>query len=549
MSTTQLTFLAAGLALLSALFANHVNNTCYSSDLENQRRCPIPFLLAKPIPSEIEIKRLREEKARLDAEKSTMRDQMAVLQETISELKQGENEKTLLRQQVETMQRQLSQSQQTEAERAVLRQQVATLEQKLSEMHVSPPPLPKPPAVKTSVSLPLTKDGKVDFEMIFSPPPPVRDEFETKEEFATRLREFEQYQVQLVETLNQAAAQHDLRVQAGTAQLEKKNYNVDKAEFVVQLTWADWVRQRFILDENEVARISVGRDMAKGLFEEGQQKPVFVTLQISGDQKTVVSSFLAGLGKGINVLMATPPVFVARDKLKDGSLGPELVLIPAGTFQMGSNDGSSDEKPVHTVTVKSFALGKYEVTFEEYDKFCEATGRDKPKDEGWGRGKRPVINVSWDDAKAYVKWLSEQTGKDYRLPTEAQWEYAARAGTTTKYWWGNEIGKNNANCDGCGSQWDNKQTAPVGSFKPNSFGLYDVSGNVWEWLEDKWHGNYEGAPSDGSAWTAGGDSNNHLFRGGSWSDNDNYLRCAYRGRNDSSSRYYGWGLRFSRVNL
>jgi len=373
MSTTQLTFLAAGLALASALFANHVNNTCYSSDLENQRRCPMPFLLAKPIPSEVEIKRLREERARLDAEKNTMRDQMAVLQKTISELKQGEHEKTLLRQQVETMQRQLSQSQQTEAERAALRQQVATLEQKLSEMHVPPPPLPKPPAVKTSVSLPLTKDGKVDFEMIFSPPPPVRDEFETKEEFATRLREFEQYQVQLVETLNQAAAQHDLRVQAGTARLEKKNYNVDKEKFVVQLTWAAWVRQHFVLLD-EVARIFVGRDMAKGLFEEGQQKPVFVTLQISGDQKTVVSGFLAGLGKGINLLMATPQVFVARDRLKDGSMGPELVQIPGGTFQMGSNDGNSDEKPVHTVTVKSFALGKYEVTFEEYDKFCDATG-------------------------------------------------------------------------------------------------------------------------------------------------------------------------------
>jgi len=546
MSTTQLTFLAAGLALASALFANHVNNTCYSSDLENQRRCPIPFLLAKPIPSEIEIKRLREEKARLDAEKSTMRDQMAVLQETISELKQGEHEKTLLRQQVETMQRQLSQSQQTEAERAVLRQQVARLEQKLSEMHVSPPPLPKPPSVKTSVSLPLTKNGKVDFEMIFSPPPPVRDEFETKEEFVTRLREFEQYQVQLVETLNQAAAQHDLRVQAGTAQLEKKNYNVDKAEFVVQLTWADWVGQRFVLDE--VARISVGRDMAKGLFEEGQQKPIFVTLQINGHQKTVASSFLAGLGKEINLLMTPPKVAESfRDKLKDGSLGPELVQIPAGTFQMGSNDGSSDEKPVHTVTVKSFAMGKYEVTFEEYDKFCEATRRSKPDDEGWGRGKRPVINVTWNDAKAYVNWLSEQTGKNYQLPSEAQWEYACRAGTTTKYWWGNEIGKNNANCRSCGSQWDDKQTAPVGSFKPNPFGLYDISGNVWEWLEDKWHDSYNGAPVDGSAWMSGGDSSNHLLRGGSWIDDGDSVRCANRNWVDASYGYYDRGFRISRM--
>jgi len=544
MSTTQLTFLAAGLALLSALFANHVNNTCYSSDLENQRRCPMPFLLAKPIPSEIEIKRLREEKARLDAEKNTMRDQMAVLQKTISELKQGENEKTLLRQQVETMQRQLSQSQQTEAERAALRQQVATLEQKLSEMHVPPPPLPKPPAVKTSVSLPLTKDGKVDFEMIFSPPPPVRDEFETKEEFATRLREFEQYQVQLVETLNRAAAQHDLRVQAGTAQLEKKNYNVDKAEFVVQLTWADWVRQRFALDG--VARISVGRDMAKGLFEEGQQKPVFVTLQISGDQKTVASGFLAGLGKGINLLMATPQVFVARDKLKDGSLGPELVWIPEGTFQMGSNEGNS-EQPMHTVTVKGFAMGKYEVTFEGYDKFCDATGRSKPDDKGWGRGKRPVINVNWNDAKAYVNWLSEQTGKDYRLPTEAQWEYACRAGSTGKNSFGDDA--NQLGNYGWYSSNSGSKTHPVGEKQPNKFGLYDMHGNVWEWLEDVWHENYEGAPVDGSAWTSGRDSSEHLLRGGSWGNDDLDLRCAYRdGRDTTFGGSYG-GFRISRVNL
>jgi len=226
---------------------------------------------------------------------------------------------------------------------------------------------------------------------------------------------------------------------------------------------------------------------------------------------------------------------------------PEMVLIPAGTFQMGSDDDAT-AKPVHTVSVKSFYMGKYEVTFEEYDKFCNATGRSKPDDEGWGRGKRPVINVSWYDAKAYVKWLSEQTGKEYRLPTEAQWEYACRAGTTTKYWWGNEIGKNNANCDGCGSQWDNKQTAPVGSFKPNPFGLYDVSGNVWEWLEDKWQTNYDGAPSDGSA-RMSGDSNLHLLRGGSWDYHDNSLLCAERPWSGSTDGSYGRGLRLSKVNF
>ncbi len=126
-----------------------------------------------------------------------------------------------------------------------------------------------------------------------------------------------------------------------------------------------------------------------------------------------------------------------------------MVWIPAGSFKMSDIQGSGydDEKPVHRVSIDRFAMGKYEVTFAEYDKFAEATGRTKPDDEGWGRGKRPVINVSWNDATAYAKWLSKQTSKNYRLPTEAEWEYAARAGTETKYWWGNNISTNKANCD------------------------------------------------------------------------------------------------------
>ena len=163
-------------------------------------------------------------------------------------------------------------------------------------------------------------------------------------------------------------------------------------------------------------------------------------------------------------------------------------------------------------------MSKFEVTFDEWDA-CVAYGDCDPRvsDSGWGRGRQPVINVTWDDAKRYVAWLSRMTGKPYRLLTEAEWEYAARAGTQTAYSWGDEIGKGNANCDGCGSQWDNKQTAPVGSFAANAFGLYDMHGNVWEWVEDCFHDNYEGAPDDGSAWTADGDCNSRVLRGGSWS--------------------------------
>ncbi len=215
-----------------------------------------------------------------------------------------------------------------------------------------------------------------------------------------------------------------------------------------------------------------------------------------------------------------------RDRLQDGSLGPEMVRIPAGRFRMGDiqGGGDRDEKPVHRVSVSEFAMGKYEVTFAEYDKFAQATGRKKPDDKGWGRGNRPVINVSWNDAVAYAEWLSQQTGKEYRLPTEAEWEYAARAGTKTKYWWGNKIGNNRANCDGCGSRWDDKQTVPVGSFAANPFGLYDTVGNVWEWVADPWHSNYKNAPNDGQVWKTGGDNSSRVLRGGSWKDGQRYLR-------------------------
>jgi formylglycine-generating enzyme required for sulfatase activity len=218
---------------------------------------------------------------------------------------------------------------------------------------------------------------------------------------------------------------------------------------------------------------------------------------------------------------------------------PEMVSIPAGTFEMGSNDGHGSERPVKALKISAFYMSKYETTFEEYEAFASATGRSKPGDEGWGRGKRPVINVSWNDAVAYAEWLSKQTGKAYRLPTEAEWEYAARGGTTTKYWWGDDVGSNKANCDGCGSQWDNKQTAPVGSFSSNGFGLYDTAGNVWEWTcsED---GTYlEGKQIHCSQSVTG----QRVVRGGSWSGRANFVRSAIRNGLDATNRYDDIGFR------
>jgi formylglycine-generating enzyme required for sulfatase activity len=224
-----------------------------------------------------------------------------------------------------------------------------------------------------------------------------------------------------------------------------------------------------------------------------------------------------------------------------------MVVIPAGEFMMGSEE-NPDEKPVHKVTIaKPFAAGKFEVTVGEYlacvaGRACQAPEWNDPgsKDnsstvsgdhykklgQALSHPRHPIVGVSWDNAKRYVSWLSEQTSKTYRLLTEAEWEYAARAGSRDKYTWGDEIGKNRANCDDCGSQWDNKQTAPVGSFQGNAFGLHDMHGNVWEWVADFYKDSYANAPSDGraaldvAAW--------RVLRGGSWVDSPGYLRSAKR---------------------
>jgi formylglycine-generating enzyme required for sulfatase activity len=243
------------------------------------------------------------------------------------------------------------------------------------------------------------------------------------------------------------------------------------------------------------------------------------------------------------------PGKVFRDRLKDGGNGPEMVVIPAGKFRMGDIQGKhdKDELPVHEVHIKRpFAISRYEIIFEQYDEFAKLTGRELPDDEGWGRGRQPVIRVSWNDAVAYAGWLSQQTGKRYRLPTEAEWEYIARAGSETTYWWGNEMKQGLANCRGCGSRWDSRQAAPVGSFKPNPFGLYDTSGNVSEWVQDCRHESYQGAPSDGSAWEDkdGGDCAVRGIRGGMWLWAHDYVRTSSRfwNRPSRSARALGFRL-------
>ena len=217
----------------------------------------------------------------------------------------------------------------------------------------------------------------------------------------------------------------------------------------------------------------------------------------------------------------------AGKEFQDCAVCPQMVVVPAGRFTMGGES----EGPRHRVTIRQrFAVGKYEVTFAQWDACVKmgGCGDHRAGDRNWGRGQRPAINVSWRDARSYVRWLRQLTGQPYRLLSEAEWEYAARAGTRTAYRWGVAAGRNRANCKGCGSRWDGRKTAQAGTFPANGFGLRDMHGNAREWVEDCWHGSYRGAPADGSAWTAGGDCRKRVLRGGSWNEIPWDIRSASR---------------------
>jgi formylglycine-generating enzyme required for sulfatase activity len=229
---------------------------------------------------------------------------------------------------------------------------------------------------------------------------------------------------------------------------------------------------------------------------------------------------------------------------KDIDTGPEMVVIPAGEFTMGSSDGDSNEKPPHEVTIKApFAVCRFAVTFAEWD----AAGLPrKPGDKGWGRGRRPVVSVSWEDARAYANWLSQQTGKAYRLLNESEWEYCCRAGTTTEFAFGDTITHQQAQFSE-GRIGSVKQTVEVGTFPSNAWGLYDVHGNVSEWCEDNWHPDYQGAPQDGSVW-ADGSLSRRVLRGGSWGDMlSDYLRAASRSWRVPTDRDSSIGFRLART--
>jgi formylglycine-generating enzyme required for sulfatase activity len=253
------------------------------------------------------------------------------------------------------------------------------------------------------------------------------------------------------------------------------------------------------------------------------------------------------------LIFLAPPSYAEEfppgDVFSDCLRCPELVVVPAGTFQMGENGRHKAERPAHPVTIsRSFAIGRYEVTFDDWQACLDDGGcSHKPDDHGWGRERRPVINITLKDIRQYTSWISKKTGQIYRLPSEAEWERAARGQTTTQFWWGDKVGKKLANCRDCDPKKISKGTLPVGSFSANPFGLFDTSGNVWERVEDCWQPNHENAPKNGAARTNPDNACiNRVIRGGSWYYFSKNLRSAWRFRGDVRVKSYGFGFRVVR---
>ncbi len=276
----------------------------------------------------------------------------------------------------------------------------------------------------------------------------------------------------------------------------------------------------------------------------------------------LIGSVAVKIGSGSNAeIRQMAPGKGKQEWFQDASFAPEMVVIPPGRFMMGSPESElergKEEGPQHEVIISDpFAVGRFAVTFAEWDYFVAQSGRShKADDEGWGRDHRPVINVNWNDARAYANWLSEKAGHEYRLLTEAEWEYVARAGTHTPFWWGEDISTEQANYagyytygNGAKGQYLAKPV-PVDSYEPNAWGLYNVHGNVWEWCEDAWHDSYKNAPSDGQAWLEdhGGDVGRRVLRGGSWGSYPLYLRSATRYWDNSDVHDNVVGFRLSRT--
>ncbi|MDQ6962540.1 MAG: formylglycine-generating enzyme family protein [Mariprofundaceae bacterium] len=233
------------------------------------------------------------------------------------------------------------------------------------------------------------------------------------------------------------------------------------------------------------------------------------------------------------------PCLVGAEEPATQKTAIEMITIPSGSFKMGNNKGYGDEKPVHQVSVPSFKISIYEVTQAQWQSVMK-TNPSKFKGENL-----PVEGVNWHSVQDFIQKLNTQTGQKFRLLSEAEWEYAARSGTTTRYSWGrNAIDESRSNCKDCGSQWDRKTTAPVGSFEANPFGVYDMHGNVWEWVQDCWNSDYDDAPNDGRVW-ATGDCERRVLRGGSWASKSSTMSSSFRNKFSPLTRGSYIGIRLA----
>jgi formylglycine-generating enzyme required for sulfatase activity len=255
----------------------------------------------------------------------------------------------------------------------------------------------------------------------------------------------------------------------------------------------------------------------------------------------------AAAAEGGQVPGAAPATAGAMAAVKDCDACPLMVALSPGPFTMGSNGSDPSERPAHKVALHTpFAIGKYEVTVGEWGQCVKASVCPSVPSAANAADKLPMRDVSWDEAQLYLKWLSTVSRRPYRLPTEAEWEYAARGGTTTRYWWGEQMKGGNSSCQGCGEPWKADAPPPVGSFVANPFGLADMNGSVWEWVQDCWHSSYKGAPADGSAWADGG-CQSRVIRGGSWREDDSYMLSTTRFKYDASVRQSQNGFRVARA--
>jgi formylglycine-generating enzyme required for sulfatase activity len=277
--------------------------------------------------------------------------------------------------------------------------------------------------------------------------------------------------------------------------------------------------------------------------EQAQAKPA----PKSQPQQGKVRPVPAPAVEGAQDESAAPGAAGAMAAVKDCDACPLMVALSPGPFTMGSNSSDPSERPAHKVALRTpFAIGKYEVTVGQWEQCVKASVCPSVPSAANAADKQPMRDVSWDEAQLYLKWLSTVSHRPYRLPTEAEWEYAARGGTTTRYWWGEQMKGGNSSCQGCGEPWKADAPPPVGSFVANPFGLADMNGSVWEWVQDCWHSSYKGAPPDGSAW-ADGNCQSRVIRGGSWREDGSYMLSTTRFKYDASVRQSQNGFRVART--